>query len=82
MRLWVGCAISNDRLLVKLCCTPLGGVCALLVHGDALKHQSGWQALSFMCRLGVGVIILFTILFNIGTWLCHAYLNRAGPSVM
>ena len=35
-----------------------------------------------MCRLGVGVIILFTTLFNIGTWLCHAYLDRAGSSVI
>lgn len=30
----------------------------------------------------MGVIILFTILFNIGTWLCHAYLNRACPLVV
>ena len=30
----------------------------------------------------MGVIILFTILFNIGTWLCHAYLNRTGPFVI
>ena len=29
-----------------------------------------------LCRLGVGVIAFSWALFNIGVWLCHAYLDR------
>lgn len=29
----------------------------------------------------MGVIIFSTILFNIGTWLGHAFLNRAHPDL-
>lgn len=29
--------------------------------------------------LGVGVLIFAWLLFNIGCWLCHAYLNRKPP---
>ena len=29
-----------------------------------------------LSRLGVGVIAFSWALFNVGVWLCHAYLNR------
>lgn len=34
------------------------------------------------CRLGVGVLAFSWAIFNIGVWLCHAYLNRKPFSPM
>ncbi|KAK9836331.1 hypothetical protein WJX81_006307 [Elliptochloris bilobata] len=57
--------------------TPQGSPLGLtILDQKGLPHEHWW------IWLGVGVIILFTILFNIGTWLCHAYLNPLGkPAV-
>ena len=62
------------RLPLRLLCSALStgckrcGSCRMTVCSPDMLPA---------CRLGVGVIIFSTILFNIGTWLCHAYLNRA-----